>query len=124
MLKERYYYGVDFKLGNATCILDSYGRNLACSKAKFTKPMSRITICGLWDTEKNTMAFGICICNPKDTFRREIGRQLSKERAINSPYTIVKITDNLSVSETFIYNAKRIENEALLNKIPIKLDGE
>lgn len=122
MLKERYYYGEDFKLGSAPCILDSYGRIIAYGKAKLTKSITRATICGIWDTEKNTMTFGACICSPKDAFKREIGRQLSRERAINSPYKIVEIPSNLSVSETFMYNAQMIEHELLLNRIPIKFD--
>ncbi len=112
MLKPRYYYSDGFFIGTASVVVDDHGDLIDWTNVRNKKPVPRVTICGIWDTEKNTMAYGAALCSPEDQFVKKTGRELAYIRALEKPITTVYIKDE-SVSETFINYASSIEAQIL-----------
>lgn len=120
MKKERFYFTQGIKLGNLEVLVNDNGDIVAAGNLSFKSNIPRVTICGIYDDEANTMTYGVARCSHKDVFVKKKGRELSFDRAINKPYDIVRIGKK-SVSDVFIENARRIEEEVLSQMYPIKL---
>lgn len=123
MLKERFYYGREYKLANIPCLISDRGEMLATGEPLQVKSLPRITICGIWDTNTNIMYFGVSRCSARDHFDKRIGRDIAYSRALNKPFKVVKIPPTLHVSDTFMSTAKLIEEEVMSMVYPINLNG-
>lgn len=115
MKKPRYYYSLplvktdviavesDFLINN--CI---FNPESIIGVNKSLKPMPRVTICSILDTDEETLSFGAAYCSSKDRFVKEIGRQLSYERALNNPMRVVSVKDQ-NVNQVRIQNCNELE---------------
>lgn len=110
MLKPRYYYSEALMEGNANVVLDATGLIIDFYNIRKPVPKPRITICGIWDTEKNTMSYGAAICSPEDQFVKKTGRMLAYERALSNPIRVIDIPRG-RVSETFMTHAVDLETK-------------
>lgn len=82
----------------------------------------RVTICGIYDEEKEIMSFGISVCSTKDQFIKRIGREIAQNRAENKPY--MKITSSKKdIGSTFIKFAIALEDKVVNMKKQLRLDG-
>lgn len=114
MLKPRYYYSSPGKIADATVIVDENGSLIyTYDDYRYKKPMPRLTVCGIWDTEANTMSFGVARCSEKDTFEKAIGRSISHQRASEDPCKVVHIDKLDKVSDIFMMVAENLEDEYL-----------
>lgn len=118
MRKERFYYGRPWSIASVDFVVNSDFQACGEGVVTKTKPLSRVTICGIYDTEKNTMSFGVARCSHRDQFVKSVGRDLSYYRANESPYKVVKIGEN-RVSDVFMTNAMDIESEVESQSAPI-----
>jgi hypothetical protein len=89
MEKIRYYYSVPTYTVNVQVVDDHRGGFNVNKILRYSpttiKPVPRITICSILDTETMQMAFGIARCNPSDSFCRKIGREISYQNAKKNP---------------------------------------
>lgn len=60
---------------------------------------SRITICSVFDTEMKQLFIGYTICDPRDTFKKSIGRKIAYEKAMKNPYKTIDIKDEDKISK-------------------------
>lgn len=122
MKKERYYYSTDLNVSSLEILTTNFGEIVATSDT-FTelRKIPRITICGILDTENNTMSFGVARCASKDIFEKSIGRNYAKKRAEQKPYRVVSVKKNDRISDIFMDNAQKIEEEVLNMVYPITL---
>lgn len=120
MKKERFYFTQGVKLGNLEVLVNDNGDIVAAGGLSFKSNIPRVTICGIYDDEANTMTYGVARCSHKDVFIKKKGRELAFDRALNKPYDIVRIGKK-KVSDVFMENARRIEEEVLSQMYPIKL---
>jgi len=85
------------------------------------------TVCLLLSNDKKILARGISICSTNDSHNKEIGRKISKSRAVNAIYKkcdSFKISDQEVIEKrdfTFITKSFKIKNSeheaSLFNKI-------
>ena len=115
MLKPRYYYSDTRYEGMSKCLFDDNGYLIDFKDPLSVQRKTKLTICGIWDTEKNTMSFGYAKCSPNDQFVKKIGRELAYNRALEKPIVIVYISENEYVSDVFINNALTLEDK-IMNK--------
>ena len=80
----------------------------------------RVTICGIYDDEQNTLNFGVARCSEKDRFIKRIGRELSTERALHNPIMIMKCNDKIFFGNIFIEVAKELSYKYMTETCPIK----
>jgi hypothetical protein len=87
MKTVKYYYSKAIHVRYVPCITDDQGdvvflleRNVAPAKK-----LPRVTVASVYNSDDNSMTFGVAICSPKDTFKKSEGRKLAYERALNSP---------------------------------------
>ena len=113
MKKERFYYGDDVTLANLEVVLNNTGDIVASGALKTKYKFPRVSICGVYDNENQTMTYGVALCSHKDVFKKNIGRELSRKRAYENPYRIVDIHPSQSVPDVFMTHAMDIENEVL-----------
>lgn len=73
----------------------------------------RLTICGYYNSDENTISFGVSRCSEKDTFNKKKGRELAKYRAISNPYIVRDIDGNKY--DLFISQCLDIEQRLLFN---------
>ena len=113
MGKEKFYYSEDKRVAVARITYDGKGNVLSVNKLydEYRKP--RVTICGIYDKEKQTMSYGIAKCNSLDEFNKKRGQQISYARAVNKPCLVVKIKEDDKVSKVYMKYAKQLEKEAL-----------
>ena len=121
MKKERFYYGEQLSLSDLEILLDKHNRIIGTGTISNRKSLPRVTVCGIWDTETNTMVFGAARCASKDSFEKSIGKELARKRANESPMRTVTITPSEKVSDVFLENARGIEFEIMQMGYPIKL---
>ena len=113
MKKERFYYGEDITLANLEVVLNQDRNIVATGKLSNASKFPRVSICGVYDDEEQTMTYGVALCSHKDIFNKSIGRELARERAYKNPYKVVNIHPSYTVSETFMFHARDIENEVM-----------
>lgn len=114
MKKEKYYYSKPAKRGCVDVVLDSQNNILEIGKQFWCiQPIPRITICGIYDNEQNTMSYGVAKCNKYDEFNKKLGQEISYARAMMKPYKVVEIHPEDKISELFIKHARIIEEEVL-----------
>lgn len=123
MSKVKYYFSNDFKVANMEVLLGTNNTVIATSGI-ISKPrrIPRITICGILDSTKNTLTFGVSRCSTKDSFVKSIGRDLSYQRATTNPYKVVSIPNNTKISELFINTCLDIEREVMTMEYPISFN--
>lgn len=112
MKKSRFYYGDDLSIADLEVIILNE-KFVASGNTKHRKKLPRVTICGIYDDEEQTMAFGVTKCSEKDIFVKSIGRNLALKRAEESPYRVVHIQPFQKVSDVFITHATNIEQYVL-----------
>ena len=117
MKKEKYYYSKNYRRVLLDAILDDNGIIKSINNKYNVDSLPRVTICGVYDNEQNTMTYGIARCSSRDNFVRRIGQKISYNRAFKNPYKIVQINPTDKISEVFITNAKLIEEEVLGKQI-------
>lgn len=94
MKKIKFYYSAPVHLRTMNVITDAEGNPMYIPDAKplKVKPLPRITVAAIWDTKTDEMYFGSAICNPKDGFKKSVGREVSTKRAAEFPEITVKLT--------------------------------
>ena len=100
---SRFYYS-EPKI-RTEVLISSNGIEKVYGKLKRHK---RVSICGILDTELNTLSFGATLCSEKDVFHKKIGRELSEKRALENPIMVTNVTKG-NIGKTFINCAKMIE---------------
>lgn len=65
--------------------LDEQAHMFLPSSTSVVRKMPRVVVASVYDADTNSMSFGVATCSPKDTFNKEIGRNLAEERARNNP---------------------------------------
>lgn len=123
MKKSKFYYSRPAYEVKVIATTNDEGE-IVCYPIKNQKvrERSRITICGVLDTDTNTLSFGAAVCSNKDRFVKSIGRQLSETRALNAP--IVKVMCNKNnISDVFRANAFYIEGQISYMK-HLELNGK
>lgn len=124
MLKDRYYYSDATYDGSSKVVMSKDNDIISFVETpKKLNESPRVTICGLWDDEKNVMYFGVARCSHKDSFKRWIGRKIAKNRAIEKPSRTVTIKENERVPDVFINNAEELVDIVLYTKHPIKFEN-
>lgn len=94
MKTVKYYYSAAVHLRHIPVITDHEGKVLfVYDKIEpNVKKVPRITVASVYDPVENKMTFGAAICSPKDTFKKEIGREIAEKRARHFPeITVVPI---------------------------------
>lgn len=108
MRKPRYYYGPDISIKTVDML--AVNDNLLCEQRIIkTKHFPRITICGIYDDETETLSFGAAICSPKDRFVKSIGRDLAFKRANEEPCKIVSDVPIKDLLDRFYEEAFNLE---------------
>lgn len=113
MLKPKYYYSEPFYKALAHVVVDNHGEVIDFLDAYYKEAVPRITICGIWDTEKNTMSYGYAVCSPKDQFEKKIGRKLAYDRALNKPQVIIYIPEDKAGPDVFLNGAMDLESKIM-----------
>lgn len=111
MLKPRFYYTDPMYESEVKMLFLDDKTPVAYKKPMNKLAFPRLTICGIWDTDKNTMSYGVAKCCFKDRFEKKVGRRLAYNRALEDPIRVIKISDIKNVSTTFIEEAQNIEYE-------------
>lgn len=124
MKKERFYYGEELIISNLEVLVDREKNIIGTGGISGRRSFPRISICGIYDNEANTMSFGVARCSGNDTFVKAIGRNLSRKRAIEKPFRVVKIHPSQKISEVFMTHALNIESEVMMMEYPIKIVKE
>lgn len=115
MKKERFYYGEDITLANLEVVLSRDRNIVATGRLSNQGKFPRVSICGIYNDEEHTMTYGVALCSSKDVFKKDMGRELSRKRAQEKPYCVINTRGYKSVSEAFIENARKIEQEVLVS---------
>ena len=122
MNKVRYYYGKNFKIANLEVVLGNNNNIIAAGRVTGKiKPIPRVTICGIFNPDDNTISFGVSRCSTKDVFVKSTGKELSYTRAKDTPYKVVKVRRGEKISDRFIENCLEIEEEVLAMIYPISI---
>lgn len=121
MLKERFYYSDDVRLETVEIIVNNNDEIVAIGDVIKTSPLPKVTICGVWDTEEETMTFGVARCAAKDRFDKAVGRELARKRVSENPYRKVYIKPDQKVPDVFMDNCRAIEDDVLSSTYPITL---
>lgn len=121
MKKERFYYGEELIISNLEVLLNKEKNIVGTGRLNGKKGFPRISICGIYDTEANTMSFGVARCSGNDTFIKTTGRDLSRKRATESPFRVVTIHPSQKVPEVFMTHARDIENKVMMMEYPVKI---
>lgn len=84
------------------------------------------TICLTYDEKE--VRVGLALCSPDDNFSRRIGRELSYERNINTPFTVFNISELDSQDDDFVFNycikeLNHIEKYVASNFRVLQLEG-
>ena len=113
-----YFYGAHTYIQRANVLVDEHCRpiNYTFDTSIPRKPLPRITVCGVYDSETNKLSIGVSRCSPKDLFSKEIGRKLAQERAETKPVCVVDILPNEVISHVFFSLARTMENRYTLTK--------
>jgi hypothetical protein len=115
MKKEKYYYGEDLRKVYMGVVVDSHNNIIQVNEKFGLITLPRVTICGIYDNEEQTLSFGVAKCAEGDEFNKKLGQRITYARALNKPYRVVQIKPEDKISKLFITNAKDIEQEVLKN---------
>lgn len=124
MKKERFYYGEELIISNLEVLINKEKNIVGTGAISGKKGFPRISICGIYDNEANTMSFGVARCSGNDTFIKATGRDLSRKRALENPFRVVNIHPSQKVSEVFMTHALDIEDKVMMMEYPIKVVEE
>lgn len=119
MKTEKFYYGECLSYGKLE-VLVLRKQVIATGNLLENKCLPRVTVCAILDRDAKTLSFGVARCSRTDNFNKKIGRELSRKRALDNPYKVVKITPETRISELFLQTSKEIENEVMHMQYPIK----
>ena len=109
MNKARFYYSIPAYRANIIVTTNENGEPVFYPTKGKLSPLSRVTICGLLNTETNVLSFGASVCSAKDRFEKKIGRTLAEDRAQNSPLAKVAVTKS-NIGNVFIETALALES--------------
>lgn len=117
-MNAKYIYSQPVYKVMANVYVNANGDIIGVTKCTDSKSVSlpRYTVCSILDNETRTLYFGLARCSSKDRFDKKIGRQLSTERAINSPVAIIKVPDGAKISEVTFSVAQDIINRYESNR--------
>lgn len=93
MKTVKFYYSKPVHVRLLPCVTDAQGEPLFLHEkmqSKIMRTLPRITVAAMYDSDTNSMAFGVAVCSPKDVFKKAIGRELAKNRAEVKPIVEVK----------------------------------
>lgn len=123
MKSIRYFYGTEYKVAMVPVLLDANNEVITTIGDPVGKKKStpRVTICSIYDDEKNTLSFGVSRCSTKDIFNKEIGKKLALNRAENSPIDVMTITNKAQLGRVCTQRCLELEDEAMDWSYPIKL---
>jgi hypothetical protein len=121
MKKERFYYGEELTISNLEVLVDRGKNIVGAGSLSGRKGFPRVSICGIYDNEENTMSFGVTRCSGNDVFIKSVGRELSRKRALETPFKVVKIHPSQKISDVFSDNAREIEATVMGMEYPIKV---
>ena len=111
----KYYYSAPMQVRQFTAITDVNGDVFyTYPESKLITNLPRVTICSILDG--NSVRFGYATCSSRDSFKKRIGQNISRNRAIKCPFKVVELTDikdihNISdkvIEEIFELETKRI----------------
>lgn len=119
MKKERFYYTEDYFKADLEILLDPEANIVGTGKVRNVESLPKVTICGVWDTDDNTMTFGVARCAMKDKFDKSIGRELARKRVNENPFRVVAIAKDERIPDVFLNNCREIEMEVLNMSYPI-----
>ena len=115
MKKPRYYYSLPLVKTDVIAVESEFLINNCMFNPesiigvnKSLKPMPRLTICSILDTDDETLSFGAAYCSEKDRFVKATGRAISYERALNNPMRVVSIKGQ-DVNQVRIQNCNELE---------------
>lgn len=113
MKKPRYYYTADVSTDTlrVKCV---DGEPLYVINRIASRKLPRLTICGIWDTDTDTMSFGYAKCSCKDVFKKSIGREIAYKRATTDPFMTVKINGR-RVPDVFMDTCIELDNSINFN---------
>lgn len=122
MKSIRYFYGTEYKTALVPVLLDANNEIITTigNPVGNKKSTPRVTICSIYDDEKNTLSFGVSRCSKKDVFDKEIGKKLALQRAETKPIDVMTITDKKQLGRICTQRCLEIEDEALDWSFPIK----
>lgn len=123
MNNVKFYYSDPYTETKVSALVNNKGDIVGVSdNLGKLKPTPRITICAIFNEETNCIYFGVARCSSKDTFTKQIGRELSFKRALENPYRMIKLPNFITQREdVFFENCKDIEWEVLSMVYPIAL---
>ena len=119
MKKVKYYYSDAIHVRLLPVFTDAEGQPLFIpdSKAVTRKPLPRITVAAVLDTDTDTLNFGVAICSPKDLFKKSVGRELALSRAEEKPEVTVKVTKRNRTREISKRYANQLINQYLYRNV-------
>lgn len=87
MKTVKFYYSTAIHLRHVPVITDAEGKVMFIYDQiePTVKVIPRITVASVYDPIANKMTFGAAICSPKDTFKKQIGREIAEKRARQFP---------------------------------------
>ena len=124
MKKERFYYGEELIISNLEVLINKEKSIVGTGNINGRKSFPRISICGIYDNEAETMSFGVARCSGIDTFVKATGRELSRKRALENPFRVVCVHPSQKISDVFMTHALDIENKIMGMEYPIKVVKE
>lgn len=88
MRSTKYYYSKPAFVKYMRTLIDGQGEVLFISEKEpgtKAKRVPRVCVASVYDRDNGIMQFGYAVCSPKDVFKKEVGRKLAYDRAINKP---------------------------------------
>ncbi len=73
------------------------------------KPCPVVTVCAIFDEETGKLSMGVARCSEKDKFVKKVGRELSYNRAMNSPQLVMNLRKYDRFSDVFYDLAKMLQ---------------
>lgn len=86
----KYYYSRPLYIGNI--INNPTNEDNSIYNIKNGK---RYTIAAVYDDDDRTIKFGLATCMPADNFNKKVGRSIAYNRAIHSPFHVIKNFDGI-----------------------------
>ena len=106
----KYFYGKSTFIQNVNIEVDEHGLpTCGCYIPVLKKPLPRITICGVYDSETNKLTVGVAKCCPNDLFVKKVGRELALKRAETNPVCTISIMPGEIISHVFFDIARTLE---------------
>ncbi len=108
--RAKFVYSTPVVKSSKMVYTDANGSVRAINRTMNAKPtyMPRYTVCSILDDETRTLRFGVARCSSKDSFSKEVGRNLSYERALNNPVCEIHVPESLKISDVTVDVAYRL----------------